>query len=471
MIESVILRGLVNNEDYMRKVIPFLKDQYFSDPSDKTLFNEIFTHINKYNRPPSKEALQIAVGERDDINEQIFNSARQTIDEIYEGEPDQSEDWLVDKTEEFCQDKAIVNAVRESILIIDGKDSTKDRGSIPQLLSDALAVGFDPNVGHDYLEDALERYEFYHRKESKISFDLEYFNKITKGGVSRKALIVVLAGTGVGKTLLMCHCAAANLMDGLNVLYVTAEMAEEMISERIDANLLDVTVDYLRMMSKDTFQKRIESVKNRTTGKLIVKEYPTATVNSNHIRFLLNELKMKSNFVPDILYVDYLNICASSRMKPGANVNSYTYIKAIAEEMRGLGVEFNIPVFTATQVNRTGFTSSDFGLEDTSESFGLPATADFMFGMISSEELENLGQIMIKQLKNRWGDINSPKRFVVGIDRPKMRLYNLEQAAQDDVVDDSPKPNPNAVMDNTDVGHRLDDFSRSKKKPVIKDFR
>lgn len=467
MIEETILSSLLNNEEYARKTIPFIKEEYFSTPEYKSLFSEIYAYLEKYNGLPNKEALHIIVEKRDDLNQDQYETITKTIDSLtYELEADKME-WMLDETEKFCQEKAVFNAVRRSILVLDGKDKELQKGSIPQLLSDALAVGFDTNIGHDFLENAEQRFEFYHTKEDKVEFDLEYMNKITKGGVSRKSLSICLAGTGVGKTLFMTHCAAANLMDNKNVLYITMEMAEERIAERIDANLLDVTLDELKLLKSETYHARMSSIHKKTTGKLVIKEYPTATANSNHFRFLLNELKLKKNFIPDIIYIDYLNICSSARVKHGANVNSYTYIKAIAEELRGLAVEFNVPIFSATQTTRGGYSNSDFGLEDTSESFGLPATADFMIGLISSEELESLGQIMIKQLKNRWGDVSEPKRFVVGIDRSKMRLFDIEQSAQDRVMNDKP------VMDNTDFGKRVNDetFKVTKfKKPSFNGF-
>jgi archaellum biogenesis ATPase FlaH len=372
----------------------------------------------------------------------------------------------------------VYNAVRESILILDGNHKTADKGSIPELLSTALGVSFDSAIGHDFIENSDERFDFYHKKEDKIPFDIDLMNKITKGGVSRKALIIALAGTGVGKSLFMCHCAASNLMDGLNVLYITLEMAEERIAERIDANLLDISLDDLRTIPKDVYVKKIDRMKGKTTGKLIIKEYPTASAGSAHFRHLLNDLRLKRNFKPDIIYIDYLNICMSSRLRHGANVNSYTMIKSIAEELRGLAVEFNVPVVSATQTTRSGFGNSDMDLTDTSESFGLPATADFMFGLISTEELEQLGQIMIKQLKNRWGDINAYKRFVVGIDRSKMRLYNVEETAQKGLMNDQKQTEDKSVMDlqNYDDVHAIDPstgelFSLKKKKPSFGGFK
>jgi archaellum biogenesis ATPase FlaH len=437
MIETTILAGLLHNEDYMRRVIPFLSEEYFSDFTEKTLYKTIASYIDAYNGVPTRGGLMLAVGEKTNISDDQYKSIVETIDALsYDGKT--NIEWLVDTTEKFCQDKAIYNAVRESILVLDGQHKELDKGSIPDLLSKALGVSFDQSIGHDFLEDTEERYAFYHTKEDKVPFDLDLFNKITKGGLSRKSLSIVLAGTGVGKTLFMTHCAAANLMDGKNVLYITMEMAEEKISERIDANLLNTTVDSLSEMPKDVYEKRIARVKAKTTGKLIVKEFPTASAGSAHFRHLLNELKLKKNFKPDIVYIDYINICTSARMKAGGNVNSYTLIKAIAEELRGLAVEFNVPVLSATQTTRTGYSSSDLSLEDTSESFGLPATADFMFGLISTEELEDLNQLMVKQLKNRWGDTNTLKRFVIGVDRAKMRLYDAEESAQNLVNDGKP---------------------------------
>jgi|TARA_R110000796_G_scaffold708_1_gene2651 archaellum biogenesis ATPase FlaH len=448
MIENTVLAGLLHNEDYMRRVVPFLSEEYFGDFTDKTIFKSIVKYISDYNGIPTREALRISIEEKDNISDDQYKTIVETINALeYDEKTDI--DWIVDKTEKFCQDKAVFNAVREAILVLDGAHQDLDKGSIPDLLSKALGVSFDQAIGHDFLEDIESRYEFYHSKEDKIGFDLDLFNKITKGGLSRKSLSICLAGTGVGKTLFMTHCAAANLMDGKNVLYITMEMAEEKISERIDANLMNATMDSLQDMPKDVFMKRINRVKAKTTGKLIVKEYPTATAGSSHFRHLLNELKLKKNFTPDIVYIDYLNICTSSRMKAGGNVNSYTLIKAIAEELRGLAVEFNVPILSATQTTRTGYSSSDLNLEDTSESFGLPATADFMFGLISTEELEGLGQLMVKQLKNRWGDTNYLKRFVIGVDRSKMKLYDAEESAQQGIVDDGP------VADKGAFGERM----------------
>lgn len=472
MIEETILAGLTSNDEYARKVLPFLQNDYFDQQSHQTVFVEVAQYVDKYNSIPTKGALKVAIDEKSNINEEQYKQINDMIDSLsYDDKTDL--DWLVDKTEKFCQDKAIYNAVRESILVLDGNHKQLDKGAIPELLEKALGVSFDNSVGHDYLDDSDDRYNFYHTKEDKIPFDLDLMNTITKGGVSRKSLSVALAGTGVGKTLFMTHCAAANLTAGLNVLYITMEMAEERIAERIDANLLDLTVDQLREVPRDVYEKRLGRVKKKSTGKLIVKEYPTASAGSNHFRHLLNELKLKRNFKPDMIYIDYLNICTSSRIRMGGSVNSYTLIKAIAEELRGLAVEFNVPIMSATQTNRTGFSSSDLNLEDTSESFGLPATADFMFGLISTEELESLGQLMIKQLKNRWGDTNAHKRFVVGIDRSKMRLFDAEESAQQGLMNDSP------VMNNTSVGQRVSSENegdtvlsfKGKSKPKFEGFK
>ena len=473
MLEQTILSGLLHNEDYMRRVVPFLTDDYFDDFSEKSVYKSIVSYISDYNGVPTKEALRISIEEKSNISDDQYQSISQIITALDYDEKTDIE-WLVDKTEKFCQDKAIYNAVRESILVLDGQHKDLDKGSIPELLSNALGVSFDQAIGHDFLEQPEDRFDFYHTKEDKIGFDLDLFNKITKGGLSRKSLSIALAGTGVGKTLFMTHCASANLMAGKNVLYITMEMAEEKISERIDANLMNTTMDSLQDMPKDVFMKRVQKVKDKTTGKLIVKEFPTASAGSAHFRHLLNELKLKKNFVPDMVYIDYLNICTSSRMKAGANVNSYTIIKAIAEELRGLAVEFNVPILSATQTTRTGYSSSDLNLEDTSESFGLPATADFMFGLISTEELEGLGQLMVKQLKNRWGDTNYLKRFIIGIDRSKMKLFDAEDSAQDLVNDgqSNQKTDSKPSWGNKNSGDKDNVTSfRDKKKPDFGGFK
>ena len=430
--EHLILKNLLHSEDYARRTLPYLKGDYFSDIVEKVIYQELDSFINKYNALPSREALTIEINNRSNITDKQFDDISKYVSTLNEEEHD-DKDWLIETTEKFCQEKAIYNAIMDSIQIIDG-DGTRDKGSIPTLLSDALAVSFDPNVGHDLFDNSDSRFDFYHRVEERIPFDIEYLNKITKGGVPKKSLNIILAGTGVGKSLAMCHMATANLLDGKNVLYITLEMAEEKIAERIDANMLNVRLDELAELPKHTFDKKLERVKNKTTGKLIVKEYPTAAANVGHFRHLINELKLKKSFKPDIIYIDYLNICASGRMKMGASINSYTYIKAIAEELRGLAVEQNVPIWSATQTTRSGFNNSDIGLEDTSESFGLPATADFMIAIISNDEMNQLNQVMVKQLKNRYGDPNTNKKFVVGIDRPKMRLYDAEESAQQTLI-------------------------------------
>ena len=438
-IEKTILSNLVLNEQYGRKVIPFLKDDYFKDNNERIVYQLVDEFVKKYNHFPTKEALYVDLENKDDINESQFNECRSIIKDLIV-DSSTSEQWLLEHTEKFCQDRALFNAISKSIQLMNGEKGNLTKGAIPDLLAQALSVSFDNHIGHDLIEDWESRYDLYHTKENKIPFDLEYFNKITKGGLSNKTLNIALAGTGVGKSMFMCHCAANNLLSGHNVLYVTLEMSEEKIAERIDANLLNCAIDELSQMPKEAYEKKIKRIKDKTIGKLIVKEYPTASAGSSNFRFLLNELKIKRNFVPSIIYIDYLNICNSSRLKSTTNFNSYTYVKAIAEELRGLAVEYNVPIVSATQTNRSGFTNSDVGLEDTSESFGLPATADFMFAIISNEQLEQLGQILVKQLKNRYSDPNKFKRFVIGVDKSKMKLYNCEQSAQSDVVDDAPQP-------------------------------
>ena len=432
-IEIVILKSLINNEEYLRKVIPFIKSEYFEDASQKVVFEEISTFVQEYNKVATKEILSIEIEKRSDINEESFKNI---TDLIFSLDDELSEfNWLVDTTETWCRDRAIYLALMDSIYIADGKDESKGRDAIPSILSDALAVSFDTHIGHDYLNDYEERYESYHRKEDKIPFDLEYFNKITKGGLPNKTLNIALAGTGVGKSLFMCHVASGVLLQGKNVLYITLEMAEEKIAERIDANLLNVNIQDITDLPKPMFESKVTNIAKKTQGTLIIKEYPTAAAHSEHFKSLLQELALKKSFKPDIIFIDYLNICASSRYRGNSTVNSYSYIKSIAEELRGLAVEANLPIVSATQTTRSGFASSDVDLTDTSESFGLPATADLMFALISGEELEGLNQIMVKQLKNRYNDPTISKRFVVGIDRAKMRLYDCEQSAQDDILD------------------------------------
>ena len=432
-VEILILRNLLYNEEYLRKVIPFIKPDYFEDPHQRIVFEEVRNFVDQYNEQATKEVLCIEVEKRQDINDTSFQEITKIISYLEDVSTDFA--WLIDTTEKWCRDRAIYLALMESIALADGKDSEKDRGAIPSILSDALAVSFDNHIGHDYLSDYEERYESYHRKEDKIPFDLEYLNKITKGGIPNKTLNIALAGTGVGKSLFMCHVAASALLGGKNVLYITLEMAEEKIAERIDANLLNVPIQEIGDLPKSMFADKVTKLAQKTQGTLIIKEYPTASAHSGHFRSLLNELALKKSFRPDIIFIDYLNICASSRYRQGGTVNSYSYIKSIAEELRGLAVEANVPIVSATQTTRSGYGSSDVDLTDTSESFGLPATADLMLALISTDELEELGQIMVKQLKNRYNDLNVFKRFVVGIDRAKMRLYDCEQTAQDDILD------------------------------------
>lgn len=442
-LEQTILRNLIRNEDYLRKVLPFLKLEYFNDKTERVIYEEINKFTETYNSTPTIEAIGLAIKERRNLSDEELEKSESYLHEIASFKDEESKvQWLTDKTEKFCQERAIYNAVLGSISILDGKDKSNDKGAIPKILSDALAVSFDSSVGHDYLENSDERYDFYHRKEERIPFDLEYFNKITKGGLPAKTLNIALAGTGVGKSLFMCHVAAGAMAQGKNVLYITLEMAEEKIAERIDANLLNVSIDALMELPRDMYERKVKRVKDMTTGKLIIKEYPTASASATHFRTLLNELNLKRSFVPDIIFIDYLNICCSSRIKVSANINSYTYVKSIAEELRGLAVEFGVPIVSATQTTRSGFTSSDPGLEDTSESFGLPATADLMFALISSEELEALGQMMVKQLKNRYSDPTAHKRFVIGVDRSRMKLYDVEQGAQDGLADAGKQEQP-----------------------------
>ena len=432
-VEFLILRNLLYNEEYVRKVLPFIKADYFEDYNQKVVFEEISKFVGEYNQPATKEVLCIETEKRQDINDSSFQEITKLISYL-EDEPSEF-NWLVNTTEKWCRDRAIYLALMESIQLADGKDEEKDRDAIPTILSDALSVSFDTHIGHDYLQDYEERYESYHRKEDKIEFDLEYFNKITKGGLPNKTLNIALAGTGVGKSLFMCHVASAALLQGKNVLYITLEMAEEKIAERIDANLLNVPIQDITDLPKVMYTGKVTDLAKKTQGTLIIKEYPTASAHSGHFKALLQELALKKSFKPDIIFVDYLNICASSRYRGNSTVNSYSYIKAIAEELRGLAVEANLPIVSATQTTRSGYGSSDVELTDTSESFGLPATADLMFALISTDELEPLGQIVVKQLKNRYNDPTINKRFIVGIDRAKMRLYDCEQSAQEDIVD------------------------------------
>lgn len=448
-IEQKILSNLVYNEPYARRVIPFLEPDYFHTESERIVFEAIARHYVKYNTVPTTESLTIDLEDKS-FNETIYENVSKTIGTIDDKSVEET-DWLFDQTEKFCQDKAVYNAIMESIGILDGKEGKKNKTAIPEILSKALGVSFDPHVGHDFIEDAETRFSSYHRKEEKIDFDLDYMNRITNGGFSKKSLNVILAGTGAGKSLAMCHFASHNLTQGLNVLYITLEMAEEAIAKRIDANLMNIPYNDIDHLPKDIYDKKINQIKQRTKGKLVIKEYPTASAHTLHFKTLLKELELKKKFKPDIIYVDYINLCASSRLKGSITANSYTIVKAIAEELRGLAVEHNVPIITATQTNREGYSNSDIGLENTSESFGLPATADFMFALIRSDELDQLGQVMIKQLKNRYNDPTLHRRFVLGIDKTKFRLYDVEQDAQD-LQDDIP------VMDRIEA---------ARSKPVI----
>ena len=450
-LEQTILRNLLTNDEYARKVAAFLQTEYFEGVY-KNLFREFTLFIAKYNKLPSMEAFKIEIDNGDRLNDAQYRHAIEILPNIFTPQPENLE-WLIDRTEKWCQDRAVYNAVMSSISIIDGKHTTLQKSAIPDVLTKALAVTFDTNIGHDYLENIDERFDFYHRQEERIPFDLDYFNRITKGGLPNKTLNIALAGTGVGKSLFMCHCAASALSQGRNVLYITMEMAEERIAERIDANLMNVDIGALEYMEEEKFKDRVKSIAEKTHGKLIIKEYPTGQANTSHFRALLKELKLKKNFMPEIIFIDYLNICASSRMKSmGGSINSYTYIKAIAEEMRGLAVEFNLPIMSATQTTRSGYSNDDIGLEDTSESFGLPATADLMFALISNDELANQNQIMVKQLKNRYNDPVTNQRFTIGVNRSKMRLYDIDNSIS---VLKKPEDETGPVFDNTTSGQRI----------------
>jgi len=447
-IENTIIANLFFKEDYTRKVLPFIKEEYFSNRVEQLLFGEVFTFIEKYNNLPTKDAILIELNSRRDINEEELQHIKDYVTSIENTEAD--EQWLLETTEKFCKDRAVHNAVLAGIKILDNKDKKQSPEAIPHILSEALAVSFDKSVGHDYIEDADARFKFYHTKEKRYQFDLDYMNRITKGGVPSKTLNIALAGTGVGKSLFMCHVASSYLLQGLNVLYITLEMAEERIAERIDANLLDVTMEDLHEMPQQLYDGKIKKLREKTQGQLIIKEYPTASAHSGHFKSLINELALKKSFKPDVIFIDYLNICASARFK-GGNISSYFYIKAIAEELRGLAVEANVPIFSATQTTRTGYVSTDLGLEDTSESFGLPATADFMFALMSNEELEALGQMKVKQLKNRYNDPSVNRAFIIGVDRAKMRLYDVQQSSQN-IVD------ANQVEPKEDAYNKFSDF-------------
>ena len=447
-LEQTILKNLIHNEEFTRKTLPYIKSDFFSERAEEFLFKQIKDYFLKYQKPPTTEALIIDMSEKVDVDQQLLSDSLNLIKDIKDDkDTETADDWLIDSTEKWCKDRAVYNGVMNSIAIIQDKEGHP--GEIPDILREALSVSFDSNIGHDFIEDWSERYEFMHTDEERIPFDLELMNKITKGGLPNKTLNIVMAGTGVGKSLFMCHCASSSLIQGKNVLYITLEMAEEKIAERIDANLLDISLNELQELPKMMYEKKITRVQEKTKGKLIIKEYPTATAHSGHFRHLLQELDLKKDFKPDIIYIDYLNICSSFRVRPGSNVNTYSYIKSIAEELRGLAVEFDVPIMSATQTNRTGYVSTDVGLEDTSESFGLPATADFMFALISTEEMQELEQVMVKQLKNRYNDPTYHKRFVLGVDRAKMRLYDCEQSAQNELVDIGP------VMDQSKSGERI----------------
>ena len=472
MLEKTILSNLILNEEYSRKVYPYLKEDYFDDISLRKIFQTCSEYVEKYKEPPSKEALKLAIDKRKDLSEDAHKQVHETINDLVV-DKNTNTNFLLDETEKFCQDKDLYNAIRKSILILDGQDKEFDKGEIPRLLSDSLGISFDGSVGHDFLNDFEDRYEHYHRKEERIPFDIDIFNKITKGGLPRKSMTVLLATTGGGKSLLKCHMAANHLMYGKNVLYITMEMAEEEIGRRIDANIMDITIDEVKEIPRDVFEKRMNRYKTKTTGKLVIKEYPTGSVHAGHFRHLLNELRLKKNFQPDVIFVDYLNICSSSRVKGAASANSYTLVKSIAEEVRGLAMEFNCAVVTSSQFNRDGYGNSDVDLTNTSESMGITHTADCILGLVTSEQLDELGQLMIKQLKNRWGDLGYYRRFLVGIDRSKMKIYELEESAQKNInidgngggnsgkkySDDTP------MFDKTDIGQRLG----ARKKKVFSD--
>lgn len=460
-LSNLIFTNLVTNEEYGRKVIPYLKEDYFESYSDRIIYKTINSYVEKYNKFPNAKAIEVDL-ESLSLEDRVYKECKEVISEISEKD-DRDLEWLLDKTEKFCQERAVYNAIMSSIQILDNKDSNNNKGSIPKILQDALGVSFDTRIGHDFFDDSDPRFEYYRRTEDRVPFRLEYLNRITKGGFPKKTLNVILAGPHVGKSLFMCSTAAGNLLDGKNVLYITMEMAEEEIARRIDANILDIPIGELDIVSKELFDKKILRARGKTSGKLIIKEYPTSTAGSANFRHLLQEIKLKKNFIPDIIYIDYLNICSSSRLKMGSNVNSYTYVKAIAEELRGLAVEFEVPIVSATQTTRSGFSDSDIDITSTSESFALPAICDSMFALITSEELEGLGQIMVKQLKNRYTDLNKCKRFVLGVDKIKMKLYDVEESAQD-LVDDTP------IMDKGNFGDREKAINKKKSKFSLNEF-
>lgn len=458
MIERTVLSNLVLNEEYCRKVFPYIKEDYFDDSGFRKIFSTFQEYMEKYKEPPSLEALKISLDKRKDLNESAYKEIMESVDGL-SVDKDTNSEWLVAETEKFCQDKDLVNSIRKAILIIDGQDKENDKGSIPKILSDSLGISFDSSVGHDFLEDFEGRFEYYRRKEERIPFDIEILNSITKGGLPRKSMTVLLATTGGGKSLAKCHIAASSLMFGRNVLYITMELAEEEVARRIDANIMDITLDEVKEVPLDVFEKRMSRYKSKTPGKLVIKEYPTGSAHVGHFRHLLNELRMKKNFIPDIICVDYLNICASSRVKGAAAANSYTLVKSIAEEVRGLAMEYNCAIVTSSQFNRSGYDNSDVDLTNTSESMGITHTADAIFGLITNEELEALGQIMIKQLKNRWGDLGYYRRFVIGIDRSRMKLYNLEDGAQVNIQNNSSNPSNTAIQ--SSKGNKKDDDDTS----------
>ena len=465
MIEKTVLTNLIFNEDYYRRVYPYIKSEYFDDGNLKKIFDTYSNYVDEFKEPPSVEALKISLDKRKDLNEDSYKNVMNAVDEL-QRDPDTNVDWLVKETEKFCQDKDLFNTIRRAILIIDGEDKEMDKGSLPELLSNSLSISFDTSIGHDYIEDYEDRYDFYHKKEERIPFDIDLLNKITKGGLPRKSMTVLLATTGGGKSLVKCHAAANAMMAGKNVLYITMEMAEERISERIDANLMDCTLDEVTLMPRDVYEKRMSRIKNKATGRLVVKEYPTGSAHVGHFRHLLNELRMKRGFTPDIIFIDYLNICASARVKGAAAANSYTLVKSIAEEVRGLAMEYNAAVVTSSQFNRDGYGNSDVDLTNTSESMGITHTADCILGLISSEDLDNLGQLMIKQLKNRWGDLNYYRRFVVGIDRSKMKLYDLEDGAQKNISQDGPQSVTPPAQDDAPIFDKSS-FGKSNKKGLF----
>jgi KaiC/GvpD/RAD55 family RecA-like ATPase len=462
MIEKTILSNLIYNEDYCRKVFPYIKEDYFDDNSLRKIFSTYAEYVNEYKEPPSIEALKISIDKRKDLNESSYKEVVSLIDDL-KIDKDTNHQFLVDETEKFCQDKDLYNSIRKAILILDGQDKEHDKGAIPKILSDSLGISFDTHIGHDFLEDFESRHEYYHRKEERLPFDIEILNKVTKGGIPRKSMTVLLATTGGGKSLVKCHMAATSLMFGKNVLYITMELAEEEVARRIDANIMDITLDEVKQVPLDVFEKRMSRYKSKTPGKLIIKEYPTGSAHAGHFRHLLNELRMKKNFVPDIVFVDYLNICSSSRVKGAAAANSYTLVKSIAEEIRGLAMEFDIAVVTSSQFNRSGYDNSDVDLTNTSESMGITHTADAIFGLITSEDLESLGQIMIKQLKNRWGDLGYYRRFVVGIDRAKMKLFNLEDRAQSGVQSEATNNDDKPTFDKSSFGQQWEVKPKNKK--------